>query len=198
MLDATIRLRIAPVVEAVARRLVAVGISAQAVTALAFAAGAGACIAAAFAAWTPALALWLVSRVLDGLDGAVARLRTPTDIGGFLDIVGDFTVYAGFVAGVAVSVPGARLACVVLLCAYYVSGTAFLAFSSLAERRRIAVGDERSVRFVGGLAEGFETILVYSAICLAPAHAAPIAWGFAVIVAFTAAQRIVGAVRLLV
>ncbi len=77
------------------------------------------------------------------------------------------------------------------------SGTAFLAFSSLAERRRLAVGDERSLRFVGGLAEGFETIVVYAAICLAPGHAAQIAWAFAVLVAITAVQRIVGAIRLL-
>ncbi len=141
--------------------------------------------------------LWLASRLLDGLDGAVARLTQATERGGYLDLVGDFAVYAGFVVAVAISVPAARLACVVLLFAYYVSGTAFLAFSSVAERRRLRVGDERSLRFVGGLAEGFETIVVYVAICLAPGHAGSIAWGFAGVVAITALQRIVAAVRML-
>ncbi len=197
MFDAAIRPRLAPATDAIAQRLARTGVSADAITAFAFATGVAACVSAAFAVWPAALALWLASRVLDGLDGAVARLGTPTERGGFLDLVGDFAVYAGFVVAVAISVPDARLACTVLLAAYYVSGTAFLAFSSLAERRRLAVGDERSLRFVGGLAEGFETIVVYVAICLAPGHAAQIAWAFAVLVAITAVQRIVGAVRLL-
>jgi len=195
--DTVIRARLAPATNAAARRVASAGIGADALTAAAFAAGVGACVAAASAAWTSALVLWLASRLLDGLDGAVARLTQPTERGGYLDLVGDFAVYAGFVVAVAVSVPSSRLACVVLLFAYYVSGTAFLAFSSLAERRRLRVGDERSLRFVGGLAEGFETIVVYAAICLAPGHAGQIAWGFAGIVAITALQRIVAAVRML-
>lgn len=197
MLDAVLRPRLAPLAAVAARPLAAAGVSADVVTGAAFGAGVAACVAAAFGSWTVALVLWLASRVLDALDGAVARLGTPSERGGFLDLVGDFAVYAGFVVAVAISEPGARLACVVLLGAYYVSGTAFLAFSSLAERRRLAVGDERSLRFVGGLAEGFETILVYAAICVAPGHAASIAWAFAAVVGVTAMQRIVGAVRLL-
>jgi len=197
MFDAALRPRVAPLAAIAARPLAAAGVPADAVTAAAFFAGAGACVAAAFGSWAAALALWVASRALDGLDGAVARLGTPSERGGFLDLVGDFAVYAGFVVGVAISEPGARLACVVLLGAYYVSGTAFLAFSSLAERRRLAVGDERSLRFVGGLAEGFETIVVYSGICVWPGHAASFAWAFAAVVGVTAMQRIVGAVRLL-
>lgn len=197
MFDTAIRARLAPATNAAARRVARAGIGADALTAAAFAAGAGACIAAAYSAWTPALVLWLASRLLDGLDGAVARLTQATERGGYLDLVGDFAVYAGFVVAVAVSVPAARLACVALLFAYYVSGSAFLAFSSVAERRRLRVGDERSLRFVGGLAEGFETIVVYVAICLAPGHAGPIAWGFAGLVSITALQRIVAAVRML-
>ncbi len=96
----------------------------------------------------------------------------------------------------AIAVPDARLACTALLLAYYVS-IRVPRVLPLAERRRIEVGDERSLRFVGGLAEGFETIVVYVALCLAPGHAATIAWAFAVVVAITALQRIVGAARLL-
>ena len=197
MFDAVIRPRVAPATDRLARLLAQRGVSANQVTAVAFGAGVGACIAVAVGAWPVALALWLASRVLDGLDGAVARLGSPTERGGFLDLVGDFAVYSGFVVAVAISVPEARLGCVVLLATYYLSGTAFLAFSSLAERRRLAVGDERSLRFVGGLAEGFETIVTYTAICLLPGRTTTIVWGFAMLVAITATQRIVAAVRLL-
>ena len=197
MFDALLRPHVAPLNDAAARGVARLGVSADALTATAFATGAGACLGAALSHWWVALALWLVSRVFDGLDGAVARLGQASERGGFLDLVGDFAVYGGFVAAVAIARPEARLACVVLLCAYYVSGAAFLAFSSLAERRRLAVGDERSLLFVGGLAEGLETIVVYALFCLAPDHAAGIAWAFAVLVGITAVQRVVGAARIL-
>jgi phosphatidylglycerophosphate synthase len=195
VLDAHTRRLVAPAVEATAGRLHRAGVSPTAVTAVGFAAGVAACVAAAFAAWPLALVLWLANRALDGLDGPLARLRGASDRGGFLDIVADFTVYGGFVLGVAVAEPDARLACVALLVAYYVSGTAFLAWSSLAERRVLTTGDERSLRFVGGLAEGTETIAVYVLFCLLPGSAETIAWAFTAIVAITALQRVTFAVR---
>jgi phosphatidylglycerophosphate synthase len=197
VLDAALRARLAPALEAAARPLAARGVRAGSVTAAGFAVGVGACVAAALALWPVALALWLLNRVLDGLDGALARLHGATDLGGFLDIVADLAVYGGFVAGVAVAEPGARLACVVLLVGYYVNAGAWLAYSSLAERRRLAVGDDRSLRFVTGVAEGSETIVAYTLFCLLPGAAATIAWVFAAMVAVTALQRLVYAVRTL-
>src|SRR5262249_37455883 len=81
--------------------------------------------------------------------------------------------------------------------AYYISGTAFLALSSLAERRRQRLGDDRSLRFVGGLAEGTETIAVYVLLFLLPGHATVIVWAFTAAVAITAAQRVFMGLRLL-
>ena len=98
---------------------------------------------------------------------------------------------------VAVAEPQARLACVSLLLAYYVSGTALLALSSLLEKRRQYASDGRSLRLTGGLAEGFETIVVYTLICLWPGAAATIAWVFTGVVAVTAFQRVVSALHLL-
>ena len=48
---------------------------------------------------------------------------------------------------------------IMLLAAYYSSGTALLALSSLTEWRQLPGGDERSLRFAGGLAEGIETFV---------------------------------------
>ena len=89
------------------------------------------------------------------------------------------------------------MACVALLTAYYISGTAFLALSSLAERRRQHLGDDRSLRFVGGLAGGTETIAVYLLLFLLPGHATVIVWAFTAAAAITAVQRVVLGVRLL-
>ena len=232
MLDRPARRLLTPALDAVGGRLAAAGVRPLAVTGAGWLAGVGACVAVGFGQWTLGLVLWLVNRLLDGLDGAVARRRGATDLGGFLDIVADFSIYAGFVLAVAIAVPDARLAVLTLLTAYYVSGTAFLALSSLIERRRSdrsrsdrggsdrgggdvdsgdrdsgdrlcgdpgsgEVSDGRSLRFVGGLAEGTETVIVNVLFCLFPGHAALIAWVFTAAVALTAAQRIGYGVQIL-
>jgi phosphatidylglycerophosphate synthase len=198
MLDTRMRAMLGPALDSAGRRLARAGVPPGALTGAGWAAGAGACAATALRAWPVALVLWLANRLLDGLDGPTARAAgRASDAGGFLDIVADFSVYAGIILGLAIAVPQARLACVALLTAYYISGTAFLALSSLAERRRIRLGDDRSLRFVGGLAEGTETIAVYVLLFLLPGHAVLITWAFTAVVAVTAAQRVVIGVRLL-
>jgi phosphatidylglycerophosphate synthase len=198
MLDSRLRTLTAPALDAAGRRLARAGVPPTALTSAGWAAGAGACAATALRAWPVALGLWLANRLLDGLDGPTARAGGRScEAGGFLDIVADFSVYAGIILGLAVAVPAARLACVALLTAYYISGTAFLALSSLAERRRARLGDERSLRFVGGLAEGTETIAVYVLLFLLPGQAVLIVWAFTAVVAVTAAQRVVIGLRLL-
>src|SRR5258708_3498639 len=197
MLDSRLRARLGPALDTAGRRLAAAGVAPAALTAAGWAAGAGACAATALRAWPAALGLWLANRLLDGLDGPVARAGTPTDAGGVFDILAAFRVLSGVILGLAIAVPGARLACVALLTAYYISGTAFLALSSLAERRRQRLGDERSLRFVGGLAEGTETIAVYILLFLLPQHATAIVWAFTAAVAVTAVQRVHNALRLL-
>ena len=182
---------LAPALESAGAHLADLGVPPLALTGAGWAAGVGACVAVSQQSWTLALGLWLTNRLLDGLDGPVARCRGASDRGGFLDIVADFSIYAGFVLGLAVAVPEARLACVAILTAYYISGTAFLALSSLLERRGGAPTDGRSLRFVGGLAEGTETVVVYAAICLVPSWTVGILWVFTAAVAVTAVQRVV-------
>jgi phosphatidylglycerophosphate synthase len=197
VIDRQIRRVLAPPLDRAGAALARAGISPVVLTATGWAFGVAACVALSQRWWTLALVGWLANRVLDGLDGPLARARGATELGGYLDIVADFSVYGGFVLGLAVAEPRARFACVVLLVAYYVSGTAFLALSSLMERRRVTGADERSLRFVGGLAEGAETIVVYALLCLFPAEAAGIAWGFAAAVGITAGQRVVAGARCL-
>lgn len=190
MLDRRLRAGFDRPLRAVAARLVGFGVGAEAITVVGFALGAGACLAIAFDLRWVALVLWLANRGADGLDGAVARLVGATDRGGFVDIVADFAVYAGFVVGVAYARPDARVAALALLTAYYVSGAAFLAWSSLAERRARTIGDNRSLHFVGGLAEGTETVVAYVLLCAWPAATEAILWVFAAAVAATALQRV--------
>ncbi|HET9058596.1 MAG TPA: CDP-alcohol phosphatidyltransferase family protein [Acidimicrobiales bacterium] len=203
MIDASLRRWTGPPLERMGGCIARAGVAPDVLTALGWVAGVGACIAAATRWWPLALALWLANRALDGLDGPVARAGGgPSERGALFDIVADFSIYGGFVVAVGIAEPPARLACLALLLAYYVSGSAFLALSSLLEKQRGGAqaggppgrnsgqGDERSLRFVGGLAEGAETIAVYVLFCLLPRDAAPIAWGFSAAVVITALQRL--------
>jgi phosphatidylglycerophosphate synthase len=197
MLDARARRRLLPALEPAAAALDARGARAWHVTAVGLAVGVAACVAAGLASWPAALGLWLANRVLDGLEGALARRQGTTDLGGFLDFVADFVVYGGFVVGVAVAVPDARVACCALLAAYLLNNVAQLTFASLVEKRGLGYGDERSIRLTPGLTEGTETIIAYTAFCLLPEHAAIVAWTFAAMVLFTTGQRVALAHRAL-
>jgi len=197
MLDQAIRARLAPRLDRAGARLAPTGISPAALTAVGLLAGAGARVAAATASWDAALVLWLGNRLLDGLDGSLARRRGATELGGLLDFVADFVVYSGFVVGVAIADPAARLACVVL--ARHLPGqqrgAAVLLLDdrtagSELRRRAITAVDDRARR-------GTETIVVYTLFCLLPGASEAIAWAFAGLVALTAVQRVAHAVRTL-
>jgi phosphatidylglycerophosphate synthase len=197
VLDRQLRAWLAPALEPVARQASGRGVRAATVTAAGLVVGIGACVAASVALWPLALVLWLANRLIDGLDGPLARLEGPTDLGGLYDFLADFVVYGGFVVAVAVAEPDARVACSALLAAYLLNNVALLSFSSLIEKRGIAMGDERSLRFTGGLTEGFETIVAYSLICLFPGDAELIVWVFTAMVLITVGQRVALARRTL-
>ncbi len=202
MLDGTTRRLVAPALEALAARVDRPAVTPDRVTLLGLALGLGSAVAAATALWIPALVLWLLSRVADGLDGVLARRRAaagepPSAAGGYLDITADFLVYGATVAGVAIGWGGSLLPFVAVLVAYYLNGATFLAFSSLAERTGRRLDDGRSLSFLGGLAEGTETVLVHSLWLVLPGHAGTIAWVWAGVVGVSGVQRMVAGYRAL-
>ena len=105
MLDGWARRRIDPVLDGIAPGLARAGLSANAITVMACLLGLAAAAAAAAGMFLLALALMLVSRLGDGLDGAVAAIEGRTDLGGYLDIVLDFFVYGALPLGFVVADP---------------------------------------------------------------------------------------------
>ena len=194
MLDPALSALIRQPVESLARRLVNLGARADNITLLGF--GVGACGAAAIALGWP---LWgllgvLLSRLLDGLDGAVARLTAPTDRGAFLDITLDFLFYASIPLAFAVANPSSNaLPAAVLLAAFMGTGSSFLAFAVLAERRGLksAAYPRKGLFYLGGLTEASETLICFALMCLWPAQFAWWAYGFAVLCALTIVGRLV-------
>ncbi|MBL4645169.1 MAG: CDP-alcohol phosphatidyltransferase family protein, partial [Rhizobiales bacterium] len=136
----------------------------------------------------------LVSRLADGLDGAVARASKPSDLGGFLDISLDFFFYGAIPLAFAIADPvNNALPAAVLLASFYATGSSFLAYAIMAEKRKITTSAKgiKSLFYIGGLAEGTETIGVFVAFCLFPNHFGWIAYAFSVICFITALNRIV-------
>ena len=180
--------------------LVRAGIGADSVTLFGFALGLGAALAIACAAPTVGLALLLASRLMDGLDGAVARATQPTDRGAFLDITLDFLFYASIPLAFAVADPPANaLPAAVLLAAFIGTGSSFLAFAVLAEKRGLKSEDypNKGIYYLGGLTEATETLLCFVAMCLWPQHFALWAYGFALLCVLTIATRLLGGWRAL-
>ena len=199
MLDGWMRGVIDPALARAGKRLAAQGVGADAVTLAGLALGLAAAgiIAVGGPGWAAALPL-LASRVADGLDGAVARVRGKTDFGGYLDIVCDFIFYAAIPMAFALRDPAANaVAGAFLLASFYVNGTTFLGFAILAEKRGMETRSrgEKSLYFTAGLLEGTETIGFFVILCLFPSAFAPLAFAFGGLCFVTAAARVWLAVR---
>lgn len=193
MLDRALQQHIAPAIERIAQGLARRGVTANQLTLVGFAIGVAAAVLIALHLYQAALALILLSRLCDGLDGAVARITRPTDVGGFLDIALDFLFYAAIPLGFAFADPARNaLAAATLLAAFAGTMSSFLAFAVLAAKRQMHSLDypDKSFYFLGGLTEATETLACFAAMCLWPQHFALLAYGFAALCAITTLTRL--------
>ncbi|MEL7466359.1 MAG: CDP-alcohol phosphatidyltransferase family protein [Pseudomonadota bacterium] len=193
MFDARLRRLIDPPLNAVGRRIAATGLTADHVTLIGLVFGLASAGAVAAGWLWVALALLILNRVADGLDGAVARASIGTPFGGFLDIVSDFLVYAAIPLGFAVQAPEANaLAAAFLLAGFLANGSAFFAFAATAEAQGLKTEAQgrKSLYYVAGLMEGGETIAFFIAFCIFPAWFPTLAVVFGALCLLSAAARI--------
>jgi phosphatidylglycerophosphate synthase len=183
MIDRALQPLVRAVLTPLARVLKGRGVSADQVTLIGFGIG----ILALPALWVGvnglALALILLNRLADGIDGTLARLDGPTPRGAFLDIALDFAFYALVPLGFALCDPGRNaLAAAVLIAAFAGTMSSFLAFAAVeagqgGSRRGAIPG--KGIAYLGGLTEGTETIALFVLICLLPDLFVPLAYIFA-------------------
>lgn len=191
MFDARLRPLIDPPLNAMGRALARRGISANAVTL----AGLVPALATAFAIthhhYLPGLTLILLNRLIDGLDGAVARASGLTDFGGYLDTLADYVFYVAVPLGFGLAATENTVAAMLLIASFTLTCASFLVFAAIAAKR----GEEstkhgaKSFFYSTGLAEGAETIAAFIAMCLWPAQFPAIAIGFAALCLLTVVQR---------
>ncbi len=175
-----------------ANLLVRSRVSADNITVVGFLVGLAAAPLLAFGHYGAALAVILINRIFDGLDGVVARTSGPTDRGAYIDIAFDFFFYATIPFGFALANPEQNaLAASALVAAFMGTGSSFLAFATIAAKRGISADayPQKGIYYLGGLAEGAETIAAFAAMCIWPDHFAAIAWSYAAICMVTTVTR---------
>jgi len=193
MLDRLALKLVKPAVDAAALQLSRRGITADQVTLAGFGLGMLAAVLVASGHSLLAVIPLLANRALDGIDGALARLSTTSERGAFLDISLDFVFYAAIPLAFGFAAPEQNaLAAAALLAAFVVTGTSFLAFAVLAEKRGLksATYPSKAFYYLGGLTEGTETILCFLAMCLWPEHFTGLAYFYAMLCVLTSATRL--------
>lgn len=191
MLDAKLRPLIDPPLNALGRRLASLGIGANSITITGMIVGLLAGVMVAYSYFAVGLALILAGRLLDGLDGAVARATRISDFGGYLDIVADFAFYVAVPVGFAFAAPENMPFALLLVASFTLTGISFLSYAVLAGKRGLETSDHgrKSFFYNSGLAEGTETIVAFLLMCLFPGQFPLIASIFAIMCLLTVVQR---------
>lgn len=159
------------VINSIAKKLIKIGVSANFITILGFMIGIFAINFLSLERYGYALLCILINRVFDALDGAIARNTKVTDFGVFLDATLDYVFYAGVIFGFALANPFQNaVAAAFLLFAFASAACAMLAYAVIAYKNNSTqkLELEQSPFYLGGLAQGFETLIALVVLCIIP------------------------------
>ena len=199
MLDTLTRPLINRPLNSAGRMLARRGVTANTVTIAGLLIGLLAAVAIATHYFVAAFALIVANRIADGVDGAVARAGTPTDRGGYLDIVVDYVFYGSVPFAFAIADPAQNaLPAAALLAGFCLTCASFLTFATIAAKRGLETEahGRKSFFYSTGLVEGTETIAFFLLMTALPAWFPALAWIFAALCVLTAIQRSALAMKL--
>ena len=151
------------------------------ITALAFICGLLACTCAVNGLIVPSLLLWILNRALDCLDGALARYRkTDSQLGGFLDLLCDFIVYASLpiaLAGGQNGAEGAYRAVSILEETVFINNFILFYVAAVAEKQtstetkdQVKTKQLTSLVMRPALIEGTESAVLFTAMLAFPSQ----------------------------
>lgn len=189
MFDIWLRRRIDPVLNRIGAGLAKRGISANAITLVGAVVGVGAAVFIAQQQWLAGLALIIVNRILDGLDGAVARHNKPSAWGGYLDSIADYIFYIAVPMGFAWSNPANVWPALLLVSSFTLTAVSFLALAAILSGRDMG-HRQKSFTYTTGFMEGGETIAAFILMCVFSGHFPVLATVFAVLCLATVGQRL--------
>ena len=192
MFDDPFRRAFQPLVTPLAQRLVDAGVTPNAVTVASFIVAILAAVTVVTVGPLAGVAIWLLSRIGDGLDGVLARLLGRSSaFGGFLDITVDMAAYSAMVLAFAITFPQHALAWSAVLAGYVIVITTTLALSDAARSGGALVGStDRTFQFTRGIAEAGETNVAYAVWALWPEQMHWTIWLWVAALAATSVQRV--------
>lgn len=192
MFDVALRRIVDPALGGIARVVAKTHVPANMLTIGGALVGVGAAVSVSQGSFGAALLLIMLNRILDGLDGAVARINGTTELGGYLDTLADFLFYIAVPVGFAIWAPDNQLPALLLIASFTLTAVSFLAYAAIAARRGDDVGAHGPKAFIysTGLMEGGETIAFFILFCLFPGYFPTLAIIFASLCMLTVAQRI--------
>ena len=197
MFDVALRRFVDPALNRIVVGIVDARISANMLTI----SGAGLALAAAFfisqSNFAAALGLILLNRIVDGLDGAVARIKGPTEFGGYLDTICDYIFYLSIPVAFGLMDPVNQIPALLLVASFTLTAVSFLAFAAIAVRHASDDGAHGPKAFIysTGLMEGAETIAFFALFCLFPGFFPTLAIVFAALCLLTVLQRFILAAK---
>ena len=158
-------------IDFLAQKFSKLGVSANVVTVTGFVIGLLAINFLSLENYVLALVCILLNRFFDALDGAIARHDKPTDFGLFLDAALDYVFYAGVIFGFALANPMQNaVAAAFLLFAFTAAASAMLAYAVIAYKNDCGKQEDMtsSPFYLGGFAQGFETMIALVVLCVVP------------------------------
>ena len=199
MFDDAFRARFQPAVKPLVAWLARAGITPNAVTLTTFVVALVGAITVATLDPRAGVVVWLISRVGDGLDGALARVTgLSSAFGGFLDITLDMAAYSAMVMAFAAVHPEYAMGWMAVLAGYVIVITTTLALSDAARAvgARLSATD-RTFQFTPGITEAGETNVAYVIWAFLPALLPWAIWLWAAALLVTGTQRMILARRTL-
>lgn len=173
-----------------------IGVSANVVSIVGFVIGIFAINFVAMGMFGWALIAIILNRFCDALDGAIARASKVTDFGVFLDATLDYIFYAGVIMAFALQNPQANAAAACfLLFAFASAACSMLAYSVVAYKNnhKQELNLDHSPFYLGGAAQGAETLISLLLLCLIPSWFVLVAGVLGVFCLFKAFSMIVAA-----
>jgi len=200
MIDAKLNNYLRPYLIFLAKIIIKLNISANIITFLGFFFGLCCFYSIINFYFTGAFLFLVLNRFCDGLDGAVARLLGPTDIGAFYDITLDFLFYSLFpIAFIFIDIKNTYAICFLLL-SFVSTQTTFLASAWIIEKNKVLVStkQKKSFFYIGGITEGFETIICFILMLLFYESVELIAYIFGILCWITSISRLIFIRKLLI
>ena len=137
-----------------------------------------------------ALFIFLLGRILDGVDGIVANKTGITEFGGFIDIVFDFISYSLVPLAFILKDNSNAIFGSILLATFFGTSSAFFGIAIFENNKFIKRNPEKSFYHVGGFMGGAITIFFLSLMFLFPEKFNFIALIFSVLCILGTIERI--------